>query len=384
MKIGIVGLGQRGVLADRAHRYEGISVTHVCDADPAKAVAARERFGAAVRFTSDFDAFLADDTVDAAMVLSPDWLHASQTIALLQRGKAVFLEKPMGITIQECDQILEELERVGGRLFVGHNMRYSPFVLKMKSLLDSGAIGQLQTVWERHFISYGGDAYYKDWHADRRFTTGLLLQKAAHDMDVIQWLAGAYAVRVQGMGRLSVYNRVTDRSEKVEPWGPRWRDENWPPLEARMLNPVIDVEDLSMLHAELSNGVLVAYQQCHYTPDTFRNYTFIGDRGRIESTRDAQHRWVIRVWNRRRDQHNPEGDEQYVIEPPPGGHEGADELMMNDFVGFLCDPEFSPRCSPFDARMAVAVTYQATQSIRSGGMPLEVPGYGRQVANVPH
>src|SRR5690606_767266 len=170
---------------------------------------------------------------------------------------------------------------------------------------------------------------------DRRYTTGLLLQKAAHDLDVVHWLCGGYTRRVHAMGRLSVYNRVPRGPQVEEPWSKRWNTANWPPLEARNLNPVIDVEDLSMLHAELDNGVLLAYQQCHYAPDEYRNYTFIGDAGRIESTKDAGNRWVIRVWNRRRDGHHPDGDQQFVIDPKSGGHGGADPLMIREFLAYL-------------------------------------------------
>lgn len=102
--------------------------------------------------------------------------------------------------------------RTGSKLFVGHNMRYFPVVLKMKEIIDSGLIGDVQCGWCRHFINYGGDAYFRDWHSERKNTNGLLLQKGAHDIDVMHWLMGSRTRRVVGMGMLSVYDRCSRRS----------------------------------------------------------------------------------------------------------------------------------------------------------------------------
>ena len=90
----------------------------------------------------------------------------------------------------------------GARLYVGHNMRHMPVVQTMRQLIQDGAIGDVKAIWCRHFVGHGGDFYFKDWHADRSRTTGLLLQKGAHDIDVIHWLAGASTREVTAMGEL--------------------------------------------------------------------------------------------------------------------------------------------------------------------------------------
>ncbi|MFE7394434.1 Gfo/Idh/MocA family oxidoreductase [Streptomyces sp. NPDC057582] len=88
-----------------------------------------------------------------------------------------------------------------------------PVVVAMRELIVNGAIGKVKAVWCRHFVGHGGDFYFKDWHADRRLTTGLLLQKGAHDIDVIHWLAGGYTRRVNAMGGLTVYGGIDDDDE---------------------------------------------------------------------------------------------------------------------------------------------------------------------------
>lgn len=165
-------------------------------------------------------------------------------------------------------------------------------------------IGEVKSIWCRHFVGHGGDFYFRDWHADRCHTLGLLLQKGAHDLDVIHWLARASSQQVVAMGALQVYGNLDCRRTNPEPpvaVMADWFDPHqWPPTELDQLNPVVDVEDLSMMLSRLSNGVLASYQQCHYTPDYWRNDTVIGDHGRMENFDDAvsDPSGTIRVWNR--------------------------------------------------------------------------------------
>jgi predicted dehydrogenase len=136
------------------------------------------------------------------------FLHEEMAVAALELGLAVYLEKPMAITTEGCDRILKSARESNARLYLGHNMRHMAFVRKMKELIDGGAIGEVKTVWCRHFVGHGGDFYFKDWHATRENTNSMLLQKGAHDIDVIHWLAGGYSDLVHALGNLTVYNRA--------------------------------------------------------------------------------------------------------------------------------------------------------------------------------
>ena len=239
--------------------------------------------------------------LDAVLVLTPDHTHADLACAALLAGKPAFVEKPLDITVERCDEILRTARDTGTRLYVGHNMRHMPVVRMMRDLIGRGAIGTVKTVWVRHFVGYGGDWYFKDWHAERRYTTGLLLQKAAHDIDVVHWLSGGYTRDVQAMGDLMVYGDNPHRRAPGEPKTDDWytEDGHWPPPTQRALNPVIDIEDVSLLNMRLDNGVLASYQQCHFTPDYWRNYTVIGDAGRLENFGDGPG-GQVKVWNSRR------------------------------------------------------------------------------------
>lgn len=370
LRVGVIGAGGRGRLAQLAHRPgEGSRIVAGADTDDDTLAAFRDRLDPAPICCRDYRELLRRDDVDAVFVCTPDFLHEEHAVAALEAGKAVYLEKPLAITIDGCDRILETARRTGSRLFLGHNMRHFPVILKMKELIDAGTIGEVQAAWCRHFISYGGDAYFRDWHSEARNTTGLLLQKGAHDIDVMHWLAGGYTRRVVAMGKLSVYDRCQRRSPDVR-GDSTFNTDHWPPLEQAGMSPVIDVEDHSMVLMQFDNGVQASYQQCHYTPDSVRNYTFIGTRGRIENLQDSGDATILVYTQRDGSRLGP--DATYRIKPVSGSHGGADPAIVRRFIDFV-QHGVAPNTSPVAAREAVATGVMATRSLREGNVPFDVP-----------
>jgi len=367
LNIGVIGAGGRGHLSKHAVAPEiGGRIVALCDTDPAAFAAYADVCAPDVFTTADYHELLARADVDAVFVTTPDFLHEEMAVAALEAGKAVYLEKPMAITTEGCDRILRTAQRTGSRLYLGHNMRLMNFTRKMKELIDAGAIGEVKAAWCRHFISYGCDAYYKDWHADRTKTTSLLLQKAAHDIDVIHWLCGGFTRRVVAQGALTVYGQITDRHSDAERGDASWSDKNWPPLSQKGLNPVVDVEDLSHVLMTLGNGVLATYQQCHFTPDPWRNYTIIGTEGRIENISEER----VAIW-RKRGQYRAEGDEVFDCNATDGGHGGADPRIVAEFVKYAREGG-TTTTTPLAAREAVATGCAAAYSLRHGSVPVEI------------
>lgn len=371
LRIGVIGAMGRGALARLAHRPgKGSRVVACCDVREEGRDVCREWYGQEVIFTHDYRELLATP-LDAVFVCSPDYLHEEHTVTALSCGCFVYCEKPLAITIRGCDRILRVNQRVGRRLFVGHNMRYMNTFRKMKALIAADAIGDVKSAWCRHFISYGGDAYFRDWHSERRHTTGLLLQKGAHDLDILHWLTGARTVRVAAFGNLAVYGSLPRRSPH-ELGSSAFNENHWPPLKQSGFSPKIDVEDQNVVILEMEGGVLGAYLQCHFTPDACRNYTLIGTEGRMENY-GCREDSPIFIWNRRKDTYRLIGDEVHYGDPVGrGGHGGADPLIVQDFLRFVRTGK-SDGASPEDARMAVAVGYQATMSLRQGGRPKPIP-----------
>jgi len=375
IRVGSIGSGMRGRIAKQAHRPDdGFTLAMICDINDQVISEYREQFGESLAVSNDWRQVVTHPDLDAIFITTPDYLHEEPAIAALEAGKYVYLEKPMAITVEGCDRILAAARENGSRLYVGHNMRFFPVMRKMKQLIDQGTIGQVQAVWCRHFIDYGGDAYFKDWHSEQRYANGLLLQKGAHDIDIIHWLAGGYTQRTVGMGKLSVYNQIKHRRPAAQKHVVKFDTDNWPPLTQTNISPIVDVEDHSMMLMQLNNGVQASYTQCHYAPDGQRNYTIIGTQGRIENIGDHstdRSSAEIHVWTRRvgREIHD---HDTITVPPLTGSHGGADPLTINDFLKFVTTGKCEG-ATPLDARMSVAAGLMATQSIRQNHMPFDIP-----------
>lgn len=371
--IGLIGadFSLRAALIEKNYPRDTAEMSAVCDRNPAMLERYREEHpDSRAYLCSDWKELLANPDVDAVCIMVRDQYHEEIAVAALEAGKAVYLEKPMALSVEGCDRILETAWRTGSKLFIGHNMRYVPSILKMKEIIDSGLIGEIQSVWVRHFINYGS-CYFRHWCARRETCNGLLLQKGAHDIDVIHWLAGGYTTRVVSMGRLSVYNRTTGRLAPGEAPDRKisWDPGCWPPLELKGLDPDLNVEDHNMMLMQLDNGVQASYEQCMYTPDAERNYTFIGTRGRVENIGDFGD-CRIHVWTRRGSRSEP--DIIYHLKATDEGHGGSDPEIVNAFFDFVRTGK-NPVVSPVAARNAVAAGAMAHYSMRHGNIPMDIP-----------
>ena len=370
VRLGVVGFGLRASLATVVQSSGLGEVTAVWDPSRRGRSDARRVLGDRIRLTDSL-AELIGSGAEAIMVLSPDHTHHDVAVAALRAGIPVFCEKPLATSIADCDDLLAVAYTERVRLYVGHNMRHMPVVRLLRDVVSSGKIGAVRSVWCRHFVGNGGDYYFKDWHADRSRSFGLLLQKGAHDLDIIHWLAGGYTRRAAAMGRLAVYGSLGARRDQGNARMTDWYDPTgWPPAALTDLNPVVDVEDLSLMTMELDNEVLASYQQCHFTPDYWRNYTVIGDAGRVENYGDGPG-GRIAVWDRRHASWS-RPDEEWEITGTTAGHDGADAAMVAEFLRFVRTGE-PTETSPVAAREAVAAAVTATASLRGDGSALPVP-----------
>jgi len=214
LQIGFIGAGAMGLshvnsiqklCGDRAE------VAAVCDTSEAnlqKAVAAAP--GARV-FKKPSE--LIESPVDAIFVSTPNFTHTGLALEILRADKHLFLEKPCGITKQECRQILEASEKSDRVLMIGHEMRYSPFFQKIKQLVDAGEIGTPRMVWTREFR---GPFQKKvgNWIVDDRCSGGCLVDKNCHHFDAMNWWVGARPKRVAAFGGCAV-NRVIEGPHQV-------------------------------------------------------------------------------------------------------------------------------------------------------------------------
>ncbi|PFR29040.1 oxidoreductase [Bacillus cereus] len=371
VRIGIIGAGLRSGIAKYWHNPDGNSVVvAAADVSMERLKTFQEKINQHAYITTDYKELLARTDIDAVAILSPDYLHEEHAIAALQAGKHVYCEKPLAITVEGCDRIIEQAEKSGKHLMVGFNMRYMSMYQTMKEIIDSGVIGDLKAVWVRHFVGFGGYYYYHDWHGTAKNTTSLLLQKGSHDLDVIHWITGKYTKKVSAFGGLDFYG-----GDKPNTLTCPTCDENDTCTEASLnvltqcaFREEIDVEDNNMLIMELEGGIKASYLQCHFTPDYSRNYTFIGTKGRVEND-DVNEKVYVKT--RKSNSWNELSDITYDMKKEQGSHGGADPKICRDFIELVLNNK-QPLTTPYAGRMSVAVGCAATESIRSGGKVIQI------------
>lgn len=141
----------------------------------------------------DLQAMLADRTLDLAIVAAPHRFHADLTIACLERGIPVLCEKPMALTVADCDRMVKAADEAGCVLAVGHFRRFFPSTKMVKDILDAGLLGAV-----RSFRFLEGETY--NWPAQtaspfKRAEAGggVLIDIGAHTIDLLLWWLGDVA-----------------------------------------------------------------------------------------------------------------------------------------------------------------------------------------------
>ena len=161
------------------------------DDDRERGSTACERYGLA--FEPDLDALLRRDDIDAVFVTSPTNQHAEHVIAAAEAGKGVLLQKPMALSLQDCDAISEAVHRYGIPFSMCYQMRCDPVNLQMKALIDEGAIGNIAIVKRRHAINallQPAFARPGNWHIDPEQNMGMFMDDASHAADWFYWMLG--------------------------------------------------------------------------------------------------------------------------------------------------------------------------------------------------
>ena len=196
VRYGIVGLGQ---VSTKGHipellRLSEAQITALCDPRE-DALSDAVRLVPGAKGYRDFELLLQDENVDVVLIATPNWLHKDQAVRAFQAGKHVFLEKPIGVDLAECDAILEAWKQSGRLLQVGHELRHANLLRTMRSKIDEGLIGQVQMIVLQEFRF----PLLPGWRQTGK-TGGVMLEKNSHFFDLFNWLADASPCRVIGAG----------------------------------------------------------------------------------------------------------------------------------------------------------------------------------------
>ncbi|HEX2911655.1 MAG TPA: Gfo/Idh/MocA family oxidoreductase [Chloroflexia bacterium] len=355
----------------------------------------------------DFERMIREQSVDSVIVTSIDRTHHDYIIRAMELGCDVITEKPMTIDEKKAQAILDAQQKTGRKLTVTFNYRYAPLNSKIKEILQSGAIGEVISVHFEWLLDtrHGAD-YFRRWHRNKENSGGLMVHKATHHFDLVNWWLDSSPETVFGFGKLAFYGRENalkrgEATSYVRAYGSEeaqndpyaidmtknerlkglyleaehedgyYRDQN-------VFGEGINIEDDMGLVVRYQNNVTMTYHLTAYSPWEGYSIGFNGTKGRLEvrleenSYREKEGNSKIEAAKESTRQPQillrPLWSKPIEIDPPKaeGGHGGGDVRLLRDiFVGADNDP-LHRAAGHIDGAMSILTGIAANQAFKTG------------------
>ncbi|NLX07637.1 MAG: Gfo/Idh/MocA family oxidoreductase [Phycisphaerae bacterium] len=315
-----VGLGGRSWMYTSAvmDRYPDVcEMVGFCDINPGRlkmrvswaADTGREVPGYEAK---DFERMVAEQKPDCVIVTSgPDVTHSDYIRRAMELGCDVITEKPMTTDEIRCRKIIETQKATGRKCTVTFNYRYSPPRTQIKDMLMSGVIGDVQSV-DFHWLlnTHHGADYFRRWHRNKRNSGGLMVHKATHHFDLVNWWLSAVPTKVFAMGHRKFYTPATAERAGLTKRSERCLDcpeagkcsfhvdmrsnESLRDLylenehhdgyirDRCVFSDQIDIEDSMNVVVEYDTGAKLSYSLNAFTPWEGYMIAFNGSKGRLE------------------------------------------------------------------------------------------------------
>lgn len=207
------GAGARGnVYGDYAIEYpDQLKIVGVADPNPLRTerYSRKHEIPAEQCFANWEEVFRRPKFADAIIIATPDQLHFEPCMAALKMGYDILLEKPISPSEEECRAILNLTRKTGRIVAVCHVLRYAPYFVKLRELIQSGTIGEIISMQHMEPIEHThmAHSYVRGNWRNSTTTTPILLAKSCHDLDIIKWMLGRDSKQVQAFGSLKWFKK---------------------------------------------------------------------------------------------------------------------------------------------------------------------------------
>lgn len=198
--LGVAGLGVAGtIMVWAVTNHPGFRLAAVAEPEAGPRLAIAWDFPARVH--ADIYGLYEDPTVDAIYIATPRRLRAEHACLAAAAGKHIILEKPMALTLSDCDAIIAAVERAAVRLVIGHTHAFDPAIRAMRTAIASGELGRLGMIASWNYTDY----LYRPQHPEKPHNmrgSGILFNQVPHQIDIVRLLGGGLvkSVRAQAGG----------------------------------------------------------------------------------------------------------------------------------------------------------------------------------------
>jgi len=410
----MVGTGIRGTSFWGRRLVEAygdlVSFVGLCDINPGRLDYAKRYMNVDCPTFTDFDEMLRETNPDLVIVTTVDATHDEFIIKSLERGIDVLTEKPLTTDEHKCQRILDAERKAGKKVIVGFNYRYQPHASEIKDILVKKSIGRIVSVDFNWYLNvYHGASYFRRWHGLRNKSGTLLVHKATHHFDLLNWWLDSDPVEVMAYGALEHYGknhsfrgdkcRTCPYKEQCQFYWDITNDQRLMDLYVHnehydgyirdncLFRHEIDIYDKMSVQIKYANDVLVNYSLTTYSPYEGWRIAFNGFDGRIDSWQDIPWRRAERI--NQAELHAQEmsqseileasnykeimimknfGDyEQVKVRQPGAGHGGGDARMQDMiFRNPDMDDPLRHRAGLRDGAFSILIGIAARKSIESG------------------
>lgn len=383
--IGIVGMGQRGsLLAHESATHTSGLLKPVATVDPSEesVTSAKDKYGLDLKRYDSVPDMLKAETLDGIVISSPNDMHLQNLRELGDRSLPVLCEKPLDSSWEKISDVVRFCEAHGAPVVVGHCMRYAPILDKAKELVLSGAIGE---VCSARFVQYChyGNVMCHNWRRSFEASGGMMIEKATHDIDVMDWLVGAQPVSVYAVGRQQAYGgskpddlRCRDCDERMscpesvqnikDRWGLNMIDEagKLDKQDLCVFAKATTVNDNETCVVQFANGCVGTYTQIFFSPRSYRHrvYETIGTEGAMEIDLGAETGGKILLCKRFG---AVKDREEFAFDYLNRNHYNGDGRLMRHFYRVIADGE-APETTARQAYIAEAACMAANRSVAEG------------------
>lgn len=363
----------QAVVEDYAETSELVAL---CDSNPGRlrlrAEWARERGVTVATYAAEqFEQMLAETKPDGVIVTTIDATHDEYICRAMELGCDVITEKPMTTDELKCQRILDTQKKTGHKCTVTFNYRYSLPRTQIKELLMSGVIGNVVSV-DFHWMldtRHGAD-YFRRWHRHKRNSGGLLVHKATHHFDLVNWWLSTVPETVSAIGARNFYRPATAERYGFTQRGERCHDcaeasrcpfqldlSAYPALKSLYLDSEqhdgywrdqcvfsanMDIEDTIHTTVRYRNGATMSYSLHAFMPWEGYTIAFNGTRGRLEhfcqetiyiSGDGSVPGELVSEGTKIKVFPHFQSGYEVALQTSRGGHGGADPILLNDLFG---------------------------------------------------
>lgn len=204
VRYGIIGVGNQGSYYAKlitSGEIENAVLTALCDINDAKIQNAKQNYGEEIAYFSDYKSMLQSGKCDAVLVETPHYFHPEMVIESLNAGCHVICDKPAGVYTKQVKQMNEVAKKCNLKFAMMFNQRTNCVYRKMREIVATGGIGELQRVnwiitdWFRTQAYYNSGSWRATWEGEGG---GVLINQCPHQIDLVQWVVGEMPKTVRG------------------------------------------------------------------------------------------------------------------------------------------------------------------------------------------